>query len=106
LIGELGAARSRLARDWQDVAHATRLPARLSSGLRDHKGTLATTAVTAIGLLAARALRPFRSRKHRLPALHPLLRLALLEGVDLLARKEWQRATARRLIALFDGSYP
>ncbi len=101
MIGELGAARSHLARDWQDVAHAANLPARLKAGLHGHTGALATTAATAVGLFAARAFRSSRSRRNRLPHLHPLLRLAILEGVNLFAKKEWQRATARRILDLF-----
>lgn len=101
MIGELGAARSNLARDWQDVSRATHLPARLKSSLHGHRGTVATGAATAVGLLAARVLGSFRRRRNRLPRLHPLVRLALLEAVNVLVKKEWQRATARRVLDLF-----
>jgi len=100
LIGELAAARSHLARDWQDVTHAAALPARIKSGLFGHPGVSAGTA-TALGLLASRVLQPFRRKKNRLPRIHPFLRLALLEAVNVFAKKEWHRTTARRLLDFF-----
>ena len=101
LVGELATARSNLARDWQDVTRAANLPARLKAGLSGHSGAIATTAATAVGLFAARAFRASRSRRNRLPRLHPLLHFALLEGVNLIAKKEWQRVAARRVLDFF-----